>query len=129
MERIAGNGLAGQFGLGATLGLVWSPCVGPTLGAASVLAAQGSHLGAVALVMLLFGLGAAIPLLAIGMASRAALMRTRSRLIAGGAWGRRLLGSGLLAIGIVVLTGMDHRVEAVLLQLSPGWLTSLTTRY
>ena len=34
-------GLAGQFGIGALLGLVWSPCVGPTLGAATVLAAQG----------------------------------------------------------------------------------------
>ena len=29
------GGLAGQFGLGLLLGAVWSPCVGPTLGAAS----------------------------------------------------------------------------------------------
>lgn len=85
--------------------------------------------GAVALVMLLFGLGAAIPLLAIGMVSRAALMRTRGRLISGGVLGRRLLGGGPLTIGAIVLVGLDHRLEALLLQLSPGWLTSLTTRY
>ena len=37
-------GLRGQFGVGLLLGAVWSPCVGLTLGAASVLAAQGRSL-------------------------------------------------------------------------------------
>ena len=34
------SGLAGQFAIGLLLGAVWSPCVGPTLGAASLLASQ-----------------------------------------------------------------------------------------
>ena len=42
------SGLGGQFAVGLLLGAVWSPCVGPTLGAASVLASQGKDLGAVA---------------------------------------------------------------------------------
>lgn len=37
----ARGGMFGQFGVGLLLGAVWSPCVGPTLGAASVLAARG----------------------------------------------------------------------------------------
>ena len=41
------GGLPGQFGIGVLLGAVWSPCVGPTLGAASLLAAQGRDLGEV----------------------------------------------------------------------------------
>ena len=57
----SGNGLGGQFGVGLLLGAVWSPCVGPTLGAASLLAAQGENLGSVAIAMLMFGLGAALP--------------------------------------------------------------------
>jgi cytochrome c-type biogenesis protein len=36
---------------------VWSPCVGPTLGAASILAAKGETLGQVALTMIAFGVG------------------------------------------------------------------------
>jgi hypothetical protein len=56
-------GVLGQFGVGVLLGAVWSPCVGPTLGAASLLASQGRDLGVVALTMLLFGFGAALPLL------------------------------------------------------------------
>ena len=37
----ASSGLLGQFAIGLLLGAVWSPCVGPTLGAASLLASQG----------------------------------------------------------------------------------------
>src|SRR5919197_1874396 len=62
----SGNGLGGQFGVGVLLGAVWSPCVGPTLGAASILAAQGEDLPQVAITMLAFGFGAALPLLALG---------------------------------------------------------------
>jgi flagellar biosynthesis protein FliQ len=32
LSRITGSGLNGQFLVGAVLGIVWSPCVGPTLG-------------------------------------------------------------------------------------------------
>src|SRR5687767_981181 len=49
-------GLGGQFAVGLLLGAVWSPCVGPTLGAASLLASQGSDLGQVAATMAVFGL-------------------------------------------------------------------------
>ena len=41
-------GLSGQFGVGLLLGAAWSPCVGPTLAAAAVLAARGETLAAVA---------------------------------------------------------------------------------
>ena len=64
-DRLGGfatGGLWGQFALGLLLGAVWSPCVGPTLGAASILAAKGENLGEVALTMFAFGLGAALPL-------------------------------------------------------------------
>ena len=57
-ERFGGfsaTSLWGQFGLGVLLGAVWAPCVGPTLGAASILAAKGEDLGQVALTMLVFG--------------------------------------------------------------------------
>jgi cytochrome c-type biogenesis protein len=53
------SGLGGQIAVGMLLGAVWSPCVGPTLGAASILAAQGRDLGEVATTMLAFGFGAA----------------------------------------------------------------------
>jgi len=66
-DHASHGGLARQFGVGAMLGAVWSPCVGPTLGTASALAAQGRDLGQAALMMLMFGLGSALPLLLLGM--------------------------------------------------------------
>jgi cytochrome c-type biogenesis protein len=122
-------GLPGQFGLGLLLGAVWSPCVGPTLGAASVLAARGDNLGQVALTMLAFGIGAGLPLILLGMLSREALQRWRSRLLSAGSRGKMILGAILLTAGLLVLTGFDKRVEAMLVEASPEWLTDLTTRY
>ena len=129
LDNFAATGLAGQFGLGLLLGAVWSPCVGPTLGAATTLAAQGSHLGPIALLMLLFGLGAGTPLIVIGALSRGAMQRLHGRLLAAGQRGRWLLGAALVLIGVAILTGWDRGFESWIVEHSPAWLTELTTRF
>lgn len=122
-------GLQGQFGIGLLLGAVWSPCVGPTLGAASLLAAQGKNLPQVALTMLSFGLGAAAPLLVLGTLSREVLLRIRNRLLLTGKVARVALGVLLILIGLFIVTGIDKRIESHLVDASPQWLTHLTTRF
>ena len=126
---ISCRGLGGQFALGLVLGAVWSPCVGPTLGAASTLAAEGRDLGQVAATMLLFGLGAALPLLVLGTMSRDLVLRWRGRLLSTGTGLKAGLGVLLIAGGVLILSGLDHRLEAVLVDASPPWLTELTTRF
>ncbi len=123
------RGLSGQFALGVLLGVVWSPCVGPTLGAASVLAAQGKDLGSVAATMIAFGIGAAAPLIVLGLLSREALMRWRDRLLKAGKGGKFALGALLLAVGVLILSGLDRALETALVNASPAWLTQLTTRF
>jgi len=123
------QGLQGQFGLGLLLGAVWSPCVGPTLGAASVLAAEGHDLVAVAATMLLFGIGAALPLLLLGTLSRDVLMGWRGRMLAAGAGLKVGLGVVLIVGGALIVTGLDKRAETALVDASPAWLTALTTRF
>jgi len=127
ITHLNGSGLLGQAGLGVALGAVWSPCVGPTLGAASVLASQGRDLPTVFATMMLFGLGAALPLLGIGMASRATLQRFRGGLGGAGRWGKWMLGAGMLAVGALAFSGADKSLEGLLVQASPDWLTHLTT--
>jgi cytochrome c biogenesis protein CcdA len=129
LGRLSGHGWAGQFAVGCVLGLVWSPCVGPTLGAASTLASQGRHIGQIALLMLLFGMGAGTPLVLVGSLSREAVGRMRGRLAAAGERGKWLLGAVLLLLGLAILTGWDKGFEAWVLNHSPDWLTELTTRY
>jgi cytochrome c-type biogenesis protein len=131
-ERLDGadtGSVGGQFAVGLLLGAVWSPCVGPTLGAASLLAAQGRDLGQVGLIMFVFGLGAAVPLLALGIASREVMMRWRQRLAAAGPGLKMGFGAILVAVGLLALTGLDKRVETALVEASPQWLTDLTTRF
>ncbi|HVI29941.1 cytochrome c biogenesis CcdA family protein [Hansschlegelia sp.] len=128
LDRMSRAGVAAQFGVGLLLGAVWSPCVGPTLGATSLLAARGERLGEVALTMTAFGLGAAAPLLLIGLLSREALLRWRGRLAAAGRGARAVLGALLVLLGAGVLSGYDKNLEAALLDRSPDWLTDLTTR-
>jgi cytochrome c biogenesis protein CcdA len=126
---VSGEGTAGQFGLGLVMGAIWSPCVGPTLGAASLLAAQGKDLFQVALTMSAFGLGVAAPLTAIGLMSREFLARWRNRMLTAGSGLKAFLGCLLVVTGIFVLTGADKHLESALVQASPAWLTALTTRF
>ncbi|MCJ2040883.1 sulfite exporter TauE/SafE family protein [Methylobacterium sp. J-059] len=121
-------GLPGQFGVGLLLGAVWSPCVGPTLGAASLLASQGRDLGAVALTMFLFGIGAALPLLVLGTLSREVLMRWRNRIMGVGRGLKAALGLILVVTGRTIVLGYDKMLETALVDASPAWLTDLTTR-
>jgi cytochrome c-type biogenesis protein len=126
---VAHSGLAGQFAIGLLLGAVWSPCVGPTLGAASLLASQGHDLLQVALTMAVFGIGAALPLILFGLLSRATLLGVRTRLMSAGKLGKALLGGAFILIGAAIVSGADKRVEAALVDASPPWLTELTTSF
>lgn len=123
------DGLVGQFWVGVLLGAVWSPCVGPTLGAASLLAAQGRDLSTVGVTMFAFGLGAALPLLVLGFVSREAMMRWRNQLLVVSHGAKAALGALFVAIGLLLLLGFDRKVEALLVDASPQWLTDITTRF
>ena len=129
IARVTPTGVKGQFVVGVLLGAVWSPCVGPTLGAASVLAAQRENLLSVAAVMIAFGLGTAVPLLLVGSLSRTAMMRWRGKMMNAGRMRKLLLGGGAVTIAVLILTGADHALEAALVAASPAWLTDFTTRF
>ncbi|AMM18593.1 cytochrome C biogenesis protein (plasmid) [Burkholderia sp. PAMC 28687] len=127
LNTLSGDGLASQFAIGLVLGFVWSPCVGPMLGAATTLAAQGRHLGQIALLMMVFGLGAGAPLLLLGAASRTSWLRSHRAFGLLGRASKIALGVAFVALGLVVLFGYDRNIESALLSVSPMWLTRLTT--
>jgi cytochrome c-type biogenesis protein len=120
-------GLWGQAAVGALLGVVWAPCVGPTLGAAIALAAEGKDLGEVALVMTAFGLGISTVLLIIAFAARGLLAKWRGRMMKAGGHGKAVLGALLLVIGSFILTGFDREIEAFALDHLPDQITEWST--
>jgi len=129
LGRMKTDGLTGQLVVGLVLGLIWAPCVGPTLGAAATLASQSSNLGQVAVVMAAFGIGAGLPLALIGVGSRNVVLQSRSKLLKAGVLGKSLLGALMLMLGLLILTGVDKLLEAFLVSISPAWLTALTTKF
>ncbi len=129
LSRLRLDDLRGQFVIGLVLGIVWSPCVGPTLGAAVLLASQGSQLPQIALMMAIFGLGAGVPLVALGLISRGAMMRMRGNFLAAGKTGKMVLGTAMLVVAALIVLGTDKAIETWLVDRSPAWLTELTTRY
>jgi cytochrome c biogenesis protein CcdA len=119
----AAEGVRGQFLLGLLLGIVWSPCTGPSLGAAIGLAEHNRRLAWAGAVMAAYGLGAALPLVALSQGvGRVALVKV-------GRLGRPALGGLLVADAGLVLTGLDRQVEALGVAIMPNWLSDLATRY
>ncbi|MBA7479565.1 MAG: cytochrome c biogenesis protein CcdA [Bradyrhizobium icense] len=128
LDRLQPSGIGGQFILGALLGMIWSPCSGPTLGAAVGLAAQGNSVATATVTMISFGLGAATPILALAYGSRQAIIARRDWLTRVSHIGKPLMGAALVGIGAFVLTGLDKVVEASLTRAMPDWLVTVTTR-
>src|SRR6516165_6656181 len=122
------TGVGGQFALGVLLGAIWSPCSGPTLGAAIGLAGQSETVGRAALVMGVFSLGAATPIVALAYGSRQAIFARRDVLARASRLAKPLIGGALVGVGAFVLTGFDKVVEASLTSAMPGWLVTVTTR-
>jgi len=118
------QGIGAQFFVGALLGGVWSPCVGPTLGAALGLATRGETLADAAAIMAAFGLGSATLLLAAGYASRAVIGQ-RLRLLQAGATGRLVFGIVLVMVGASVASGLDKVIESLVLARLPQWWIDL----
>lgn len=131
LDRMAPEGAGGQFLTGMLLGAVWSPCTGPSLFAAIGLAAQTGTVAQAALAMAFFSLGAAVVMLALAYGTREALGRRKAALMALASSGRGKLLFALifLGMGLMILTGLDKRIEARLVNAMPDWLVEITTRY
>jgi cytochrome c biogenesis protein CcdA/thiol-disulfide isomerase/thioredoxin len=75
--RFGNNGILTAFIIGLTLGMVWVPCAGPALG--FVLSLVRDEPGPRALLyLLIYGLGAALPLLLVGYGGQAAVHSVRA---------------------------------------------------
>ncbi len=122
-----GSGLAGGLVLGATLGLVWAPCVGPIMASVIVLAATQGVTPLMAAITVAYATGAGIPLLAVAYGGRALAARLRGRLGRAGARVPQLLGALMLVTCGFIATGQDLRLQTVAGSYLPGdWTANLT---
>jgi cytochrome c-type biogenesis protein len=71
------QGNIGGFVLGTTLGLVWTPCAGPVLGSILTVVATSRDTAWASMLLVVYAIGAAIPMLAIAYGGQAVTNRVR----------------------------------------------------
>lgn len=127
--RLDGGSIAGALVLGGVLGLVWSPCSGPLLASALTLAAAGGGAAKGALILGVFGLGAAVPLVAVAYASRRGFAAARTWMLDHVARIKNAFAILIGALGAAILTGADKWLEARVVAVLPDAWVTLTTRF
>jgi cytochrome c-type biogenesis protein len=100
--------------LGATLGLVWTPCAGPVLGSILTVIATSKDTAWAGTLLVTYAIGAAIPMLAIAYGGQAVTTRVRSfaRIAP-----RLQQGFGVVVIGFAALSYFQYDTLIV------AWLT------
>ena len=125
-KHFAGQTLVSAVVLGALLGLVWSPCSSLLLTSALVLAASEGGVWRGGVMLGLFGLGAATPLIMAAHVSRQRLQIFRQCLAKDENQLRRIMGGVISLTGVTIATGMDRWLEATALALMPEkWLQTI----
>lgn len=124
-SRMAHPGLVGGLVTGVGLGLVWTPCAGPILGAVTSLAVTQPGSAATIALVIAYAIGAGIPLLAIALGGRAALARLKLR--SASAWASRALGVLVLVTAGLMAVGADTALSADLTGALPDWTGTLQT--
>jgi cytochrome c-type biogenesis protein len=108
-------GLWGEFWLGTQLGLLWTPCAGPVLSSILLLSINAKNPFGL---LVVFGLGAALPMLAIAYGGKALANRLVKLRQAAAVLNR--VGGGLIIItAIAILLGWDVQIQLFLAPFFP----------
>ena len=123
--RNPSGSIAGGLLTGVGLGLVWTPCAGPILGAITSLAVTTPGSWSTLALVVAYAIGAGLPLLAIAQGGRALLSRWRLR--SASAWAGRAFGVLVLATAGLMAVGADTAISADLTSALPNWTNTLQT--
>jgi cytochrome c-type biogenesis protein len=103
-------GLVGEFWLGSQLGLLWTPCAGPVLASILLLAAAQHQPFQAFGMLLVYGLGAGLPMLLLAyggryLGKRLLQLRSRSNNI------QKIGGIMIVSTAIAMLLGLDVKIQ------------------
>jgi len=126
IDRASDAGLGGQVLSGMLLGAVWSPCIGPTLGAAIALASTGESLGTAGAIMLAFALGVSTLILTLAYGAQSAIRRRQASLRALATRAKPAMAVAFILVGAALWFGVNHLIEGWLVENLPAWLIDLS---
>lgn len=119
LKQPARVGLMGEFWLGSQLGLLWTPYAGPVLGSILILAAVKHDTATAFVLLVLYGLGAGLPLLAIAYGGRY-LSRHLLRLRSYSTLLQKVGGVIVAITAIAILQGWDVQIQLAIAPIFPA---------
>ena len=125
MQQVQGDGFFGGMLVGGTLGLLWTPCVGPIMASVITLALSNAVTAQAALVTLAFSLGTAIPMLAVMLGGRGLLNRV-PWLLNNLPRVQRGFGVVLVVFAVGIFFNLDRQFQGWVLDTFPGYSDFLT---
>ena len=114
---------------GAALGVAWSPCIGPTMGAAVALASAGDQLILSLAIMLAYGSGIGTLFLLLAYGGQKAIRYRKARFQENSRIALIVFGIMSILVGIMILTEIHKVLEIWLLGIIPDWLLSLSLTF
>lgn len=126
LASLDGQTLWSALMLGALLGFVWSPCSGPLLASALIMAASEHSAWSGAVMLGFFGLGAATPLVAVAYGSRRAMVAMQQRVKDRAEQAKKIMGVVIFLTGLAVALSADQWLAVQVLRWLPeGWLKTI----
>jgi cytochrome c biogenesis protein CcdA/thiol-disulfide isomerase/thioredoxin len=119
------KGFLGGVLVGISLGLLWTPCVGPILASVISLAITGTVTAQTFLITLAYALGTAIPMLMIMFAGSAALKKV-PWLAKNSAKIQKGFGVVMLLTALGIFFGIDREFQTYILTTFPNYGVGLT---
>src|SRR3990167_9335819 len=122
------SGFGGGFFTGVSLGIVWTPCIGPVVAAVATLAAVSSFSLSAIFIALAYALGTGVPLYFIAkggsaVSQKLTFFKKENQKI------RQLFGLIILATALFIWTGADRALQAWTLSNLPESWTQITTTF
>jgi cytochrome c biogenesis protein CcdA/thiol-disulfide isomerase/thioredoxin len=111
--------------IGLSLGLIWTPCVGPILASIIALAATSKVTSDAIIITLAYSIGTAIPLMAITYGGRKLLAKAPA-LIANTSKIQKAFGLLMIATALLIYLQLDRTFQTYILEKFPSYGTGLT---
>ncbi len=119
------GGFLGGLTIGLSLGLLWTPCVGPILASVISLALSGTVTSEAVFITLAYSAGTAIPMFLIIMAGSTALqkvpwlLKNTSRI-------QKAFGILMIITAVGIFFGYDRKIQSYIIEKFPNYGTGLT---
>jgi len=120
------NGFFGGLMTGLSLGLVWTPCVGPIMASVITLAVSQQIDGGAIIIVAAYSLGTAIPMFLIMVGGRK-LLNHFPKIIGKTKEIQRFFGVIMIAAGVMIGFGLDRSFQSLILEIFPNYGVGLTS--